>query len=69
MRTEFPPFVDLSPGTILRNLESDIAELRRSVRDLKEDLLVFEDLKQIKGWLKQMKRRQATALRLDEMPF
>jgi hypothetical protein len=29
---------------------------------------VFEDLKQIKGWLKHLKRRQA-ALHFDEMPF
>jgi hypothetical protein len=63
-----PPFVEVSPGTVLRNLSNDIVGLQQSVRDLEADLLVFEDVKQIKSWLKHLKRRQA-ALHFDEMPF
>ncbi|SAL87820.1 molecular chaperone DnaJ [Caballeronia arvi] len=63
-----PPFVEVSAGTVLRDLSNDIAGLRQSMRDLEADLLVFEDLKQFKGWLKHLKRRQA-ALHFDEMPF
>ena len=63
-----PPFVEVSAGTVMRNLSNDIAGLRQSMRDLEADLLVFEDLKQLKGWLKHLKRRQA-ALHFDEMPF
>ena len=63
-----PPFVEVSPGTVLRNLSNDIVGLQQSMRDLEADLLVFEDLKQFKSWLKHLKRRQA-ALHFDEMPF
>jgi hypothetical protein len=63
-----PPFIDVAPGTVLRNLANDIAELGRAIRDLEADLLVFEDPKQTKGWLKELKRRQAS-LRFDEMSF
>jgi hypothetical protein len=63
-----PPFIDVSPGTVLRNLANDIAGLQQSIRDLEADLLVVEDLKQLKGWLKHLKRRQAV-LRFDGMPF
>jgi hypothetical protein len=62
------PFIDISPQTVLRDLANDIAGIRQSIRDLEEDLRVFEDLKQFKGWLKRLKRRQA-AIRFDEIPF
>ena len=63
-----PPFVEVSPGTVFRNLSNDIVGLQQSMRDLEADLLVFEDLKQFKSWLKHLKRRQA-AFHFDEMPF
>jgi flagellar biosynthesis GTPase FlhF len=63
-----PPFIELSPDTVVRNLAGDIAELQQSIRDLEKDLLVFEDLKKFKSWLKGIKRRQAVH-RFDEMPF
>jgi hypothetical protein len=62
------PFADVAPGTVLRNLTNDIDGLRQSMRDLEADLLVFDDLKQFKGWLKQLKRQHA-AMHLDDMPF
>ena len=65
---EIPPFIEVSPATVLRNLANDIAGLRQHLRDLEADLLVFDDLKQFKGWLKHLKRRQA-AIRFDELPF
>jgi hypothetical protein len=63
-----PPFIHVSPETVLHNLANDIAGLRQCIRGLEVDLLVFEDLKQLKGWLKHLKRQQA-AIRFDEMPF
>ncbi|WMY10950.1 J domain-containing protein [Paraburkholderia phenoliruptrix] len=62
------PFIDVSPGTVLRNLTNDIAAVRQGIRELETDLLVFQDVKQIKSWLKQLKRRQAS-VRFDEMSF
>ncbi len=63
-----PPFIDISPDTVVGNLASDIAGIRQSVRDLEEDLLVFEDLRTLKSWVKSVKRQHA-ALHFDEMPF
>jgi hypothetical protein len=50
------PFVDVSPGTILRNISADIVSLRESLRAMENDLRVFDDIKQLKGWLKSVKR-------------
>ena len=63
-----PPFIDISPDTVVRNLVGDIAGIRQSVRDLEEDLLVFEDIRTLKSWLKRVKRQHA-ALHFDEIPF
>lgn len=63
-----PPFIDVSPGTIMRNLAADIFSLQESLHALEHDLLVFDDLKQLKGWLKSVKRSLATP-HFDDMPF
>jgi hypothetical protein len=63
-----PPFIDVSPGTIMRNLAADIFSLQESLHALEHDLLVFDDVKQLKGWLKSVKRSLATQ-RFDDMPF
>jgi hypothetical protein len=63
-----PPFIDISPDTVVRNLAGDIAGIQQSVRDLEEDLLVFEDIRTLKSWLKSVKRQRA-APHFDEMPF
>ena len=63
-----PPFIEVSPGTVMRNLAADIFSLQESLHALEHDLLVFDDVKQLKGWLKSVKRSLATP-RLDDMPF
>ncbi|WP_201704049.1 hypothetical protein [Paraburkholderia kirstenboschensis] len=63
-----PPFIDISPDTVVRNLASDIAGIQQSVRDLKQDLLVFEEIRTLKSWLKSVKHQNAT-LHFGEMPF
>ncbi|MGV7245917.1 molecular chaperone DnaJ [Caballeronia sp. M23-90] len=63
-----PPFIDVSPGTIMRNLAADIFSLQESLDALEHDLLVFDDIKQLKDWLKMVKRSLATP-RFDDMPF
>jgi hypothetical protein len=63
-----PPFVDLSPDTVVSNLAADIAELQQTMRNIEDDLFAFEDVKKLKSWLKDMKRRQA-ARRFEDMPF
>lgn len=58
-KTQFgiSPFTQLSPSTIMRNLASDIVGVQHTIRELKDDLLVFQDIKKIKAWLKDMRRR------------
>ncbi len=63
-----PPFIEVSSGTIMRNLAADIFSLQESLHALERDLLVFEDIKQLKEWLKIVKRSLA-AQRYDDMPF
>ena len=63
-----PPFIEISPDTVVRNLAGDIASIRQGVRELEVDLLVFEDLKAIKSWLKGI-NLQHGAGQFDEFPF
>ena len=58
-KTQFgiSPFTQLSPSTIMRNLAADIVGVQHTIRELKDDLLVFQDIKKVKAWLKDMRRR------------
>ncbi len=49
------PSVKLSPDTLLRQLSGDIAGLRQFIRELKRNLLAFEDLDNIKAWLREVR--------------
>jgi hypothetical protein len=62
------PFAAVSPGTIMRNLAGDIASVRKSVHTLEKDLLAFEDIKQLKLWLKHV-QREAAMNAFDDMLF
>lgn len=64
---DISPFVDVSPRTILRKLDHDIVDVKHSIRDMKADLLAFEDIKKVKSWLRDM--RQAKRDEFDDMPF
>jgi len=59
-KTQFgiSPFTRLSPSTIMRSLATDIANVQHTIRELKDDLLVFQDIKKVKSWLKDMRQRQ-----------
>lgn len=65
------PFARVSPSTITRGLVLDIAELQRGIRELKKDLLAFEDVRSLKAWLKEMRkmRRQPRMDDFDDCPF
>ncbi|WP_028215172.1 J domain-containing protein [Paraburkholderia mimosarum] len=49
------PFEPVSPDTVLRNLAGDLKELQLNIRTLEQDLLAFEDIKNLKLWLKRCK--------------
>jgi hypothetical protein len=62
------PFEDLSPQTLLRNLAADMKDLRLNIRTLEHDLAAFEDIKNLKGWLRTFKLAPSAPV-FDEMPF
>ena len=49
------PFVDVSPGTIMRDLAVEIVIVQRTIRDIGKDLLAFDDIKTLKAWLKALR--------------
>jgi hypothetical protein len=65
---DIAPFFDVAPGTIMRNLDREIVGVKHAIRDLKRDLLAFEDVKKVKAWLKDM-RRQSRRGQFDDVPF
>lgn len=62
------PFEPVSPDTVLRNLAVDLKELRLNVRTLEQDLAAFEDIKNLKRWLKGIQVMRAAST-FDAMPF
>lgn len=48
-----PPYVELSPGAVMRILAAEIVGLQQSLRGLEDDLLVLEDISKLKPWLKR----------------
>uniref|UniRef100_UPI003F492569 molecular chaperone DnaJ n=1 Tax=Cupriavidus yeoncheonensis TaxID=1462994 RepID=UPI003F492569 len=51
----FDPFENLSPEIALRALAADIKNTQASIRDLERDLTDFEDIKNLKLWLKTVR--------------
>ena len=52
-------FARVSPQTILRDLDVEIAELQRANREVERDLTAFDEVRNIKAWLKELKKRPA----------
>jgi hypothetical protein len=52
------PFERLTPSTLMRNLAAEIVGIQQAIRELKSDLLAFQDIKKLKAWLKGMRLRQ-----------
>lgn len=67
-RFSVSPFVAIFPDRLMRSLASEIVGVKHAIRDIEKDLLAFEDVKNIKAWLKEMKRQS----RMDDfydVPF
>jgi hypothetical protein len=56
----YNPYDLLSPNAIMRHLDADIAAIRRTIRDLKQDLISLKDVRNLKAWLKAIRRRPRT---------
>jgi hypothetical protein len=62
------PFEPVSPDTALRNLALDLKELQLNVRTLEQDLTAFEDIKNLKRWLRGI-QLMPVASTFEAMPF
>jgi hypothetical protein len=62
------PFVSLSPDKLIRMLASDVKALQANIRELEHDLVAFEDIKNVKLWLKTFKRTRPEPI-FDVMPL
>ena len=51
------PFEQITPAKIMRNLDADIASIQIDIRELKNNLLEFQDIKKLKAWLKGMRQQ------------
>jgi hypothetical protein len=45
----------LSPERAMHRLQANIRRVRRDIEDLRKDLALFQDIKNMKGWLKQFR--------------
>jgi hypothetical protein len=52
-------FARVSPKTILRDLAVEVVELKRANREIERDLKAFDEVRNIKVWLKGLKRHSA----------
>ncbi|KVN28439.1 molecular chaperone DnaJ [Burkholderia pyrrocinia] len=62
------PYVEVSPDTVLLNLAREIVRREQGIRDLKEEMPLFDDLGSLKRWLKELKRQQS-AFATDTLPY
>ena len=65
MQFDIDPYTPISPRNLLRYLATDIAGMQLAIRSLKSDLLAFQDIKQLKAWLKAIRVQQIA----DDLDF
>jgi len=68
MQFDMPYFITAQPVSIMRSLDEEIIGVRCAISDTKKDVLAFEDIKEVKAWLKKVKR-QIVARNDDDCPF
>ena len=51
------PFAVVKPETVMRDLSREIAQMRKTNREIEQDLRALEDGKGVKAWLKKLRRR------------
>ncbi|RQR66921.1 molecular chaperone DnaJ [Burkholderia sp. Bp9126] len=62
------PYVEVSPDTVLLNLAREIVGREQDIRNLKEEMPLFDDVGSLKRWLKDLKRQQS-AFATDALPY
>ena len=62
------PFEPVSPDTVLRKLAVDLKGIRLNIQTIEQDIAAFEDIRNLKLWLKRIQVMPATSP-FDAMPF
>jgi hypothetical protein len=57
------PLQPIAPKTVSRQLDADISEMRRSIRELRRDLSLCTDVRVLKQWLKTFKNAKQRDMR------
>jgi hypothetical protein len=57
MRLNLAPMQSLSPDMVHRYMQEDIRNIQHTIDEIKNDLMAFRDVKNIKQWLKAYRRR------------
>jgi len=69
MQFGISPFERINPGNITKQLDVDIAVTRNSMRTQQNDLLVFEDIKKLKAWIKKIRKEARQQDDLEDWSF
>ncbi len=62
------PYADVAPDTVLLSLAREIVGREQDIRNLKEEMPLFDDVGSLKRWLKDLKRQQS-AFATDALPY
>ena len=63
------PFVTMKPESLLRGLNQDIVRVQQANREAERDLRALADVKALKAWLKNLRRRPVDDVDFDGCPF
>ncbi len=55
MNLQLPPFAPVTPQGLLGQLQDEIRGLKRKIASMKQELQTFQDIQQLKSWLKTYK--------------
>lgn len=69
MQFGISPFDDVKPETVMKNLDRDILSVKQGNREMEQDLDMLESVKDIKAWLKKLRRRHSAFDDFDGIPF
>jgi len=64
-------YMPLTPATLMRELDADIARMRKALRETEADLKAIQELATLKAWLKRMRHHRRDRLDddFDGIPF
>ena len=68
MRCRISPFEQLNPATLSNSINRNIADIRKTIKEIEKDMSAIQDIKTTKSWLKKMGRK-SDKRDFDEIDF